>query len=1800
MSTWKCPSAVRPCALPNTARLFPALMLLAALSAVAQPIGGGILNGGLDGDYFPNPDLAGPPSFSRRDVRVDFDWGANGKPGGSTTSNYAAVGADNFSVRWTGQFSPRFSETYAFKLIADDGARLLVKRAGDAAFTTLVDAWNAPGTNTAAMPLQEREVYDLRLEYRELAGPARVRLSWSCPSAPEAVMESATIAAINVDTYGSELWANAMDGGRDEWRDSAFSDNRALWPARDPNGWPLGDAETIVWEGRSGAAMAGDYLLQFRGRAQIRTGFNAGRFRTGTNSHGTTLPFGAGWDPASNLTTATMSITSADILYLEFTNTRREPADTNATGIAEVRLMRPAAVGGSNSYPATALFGEPLKRAFARYNTVRWILNFETERAWSQRVLPAYSTHHDTGSQRYWEQMILLANEAGKDLYACLPHGADDDYVTRVAKMLRYGSDGVNPYDGPEANPAYPPLNPNLRALIERGNEIWNWSFAQAGQSAADGQSHVRNNTPSGQILNYDGANPTGDNFNRWHALRTVQMSELFRAVWGDAAMGDRIRFLLEYQYDNAQSTASEAFDFLDRYFNNADGRTNVAVPRPVNDFIWGGGGALYYGSGNANGAQTNTVFANASFEDPVLADGDTLPAPPGAAWNFTGTAGIYRRAARLPLTTNDVLGAAANTLTNSRSLGFQFTVGAAPMAVYELGRWVTSGNSRTHTVRLIRASDKSTLASLDLNLSGKPSGRYYFATLSLPVVLATNTTYYLVSSESAGGDTFCDTTTTATPLAGVTVEGAVSASGTSSSDPTTWTFSLAGGPNTAFGPVNCRVATAPVGPLDYPPDPPDGAQALYLMGTGEVSQVVSFMQTGVFALRFQAAAKVNKETGVKMYFDGQNITASGASHEGPGSSHWVPGSGWSRDYRVFENNGSYVFNVTNPGPHTILIQCTGQPRYGGSVDTNRAIYFDKMEFVTADAIFAGGIPDAGQANGQVTSGPYTAQLNSQARYAEAYGLRVTAYEGGWSLGGDFGSVALQNWAKFRDPRSRQAQRDSAEIFARSGGTLYTFGTYSTWPNADTARAETYPLTQGVDDFIATLPPEPLNGIFAPAVLTPGNSKWSRRANTSTGALNETGGWFGWNVLIPATAGYEVAVETGGSGTARLVIDGAPFGPGFPAGAPFTNTLTLTRGLHNLRVPSAGGSFPVTRVVVSQPGASAAPVLGPTRDGDSSIALTWTPPANGPAPTNYLIRYGTAAGVYTSAVDAGAAMNLTVSNLANNTSYFFVVVAQGAGGNSLPSNERAATPMAPDLEGNLAQWDFAGYTGKEPNAPPTAATSRLTASALTRGPGLKVTGYGTDIAGNSFSSEVNNGASTNLQHALGKGHYYEFTLRATPGHRLALASLMFKPYWQNATGGAGVAYSTDGVNFSIVPATGIVSSSGSTWTADLRGETALQNTRATITIRLLMWGVQTYQFSGLGRASGNDVEVRGSFNLWNAAYEPQFSPPAALYTNFIMVALTSETADAAIRYTTDGSEPSATAGALYTRPIFIAANATLKAIACRNGMLDSAVVSASYTITNPPVLAAATLISTNAVWHYSDDGQDLGAAWRALDYDDSSWKQGMPKFGYGDDGELTRLNYGPPSGGSNYPTYYFRHRFVLTNAAAFTNLQVRIIRDDGAVIYVNDTEVFRSNMTNGPVSYRTYATNVVGGAEENSWFTNAADARVLREGTNILAAEVHQANSTSGDLGFNLELTGAQILPPLPPPPLWAATWGVAPGTVAFSLATQPGRSYTVFTSSNLVDWVVLTNLFAEGDLFQFTDLPGSSSPVRFYRARTP
>ena len=161
-----------------------------------------------------------------------------------------------------------------------------------------------------------------------------------------------------------------------------------------------------------------------------------------------------------------------------------------------------------------------------------------------------------------------------------------------------------------------------------------------------------------------------------------------------------------------------------------------------------------------------------------------------------------------------------------------------------------------------------------------------------------------------------------------------------------------------------------------------------------------------------------------------------------------------------------------------------------------------------------------------------------------------------------------------------------------------------------------------------------------------------------------------------------------------------------------------------------------------------------------------------------------------------------------------------------------------------------------------------------------------------------------------------------------------------------------------------------------------------------------------------------------------------------------------------------------------------------------------------------TLIPFGATWRYLDNGTNQGTAWSQPSFSDGSWSSGPAELGYGDGDEATVVSFGP-NASNKYITTYFRHSFNVADKTALGALTLSIERDDGAVVYLNGSEVFRTSMPDGTI---TYTTRAIGSA---ATVQATLDPALLNNGTNVVAVEVHQASPTSSDVSFRLQLVAA-------------------------------------------------------------------------------
>jgi hypothetical protein len=164
-----------------------------------------------------------------------------------------------------------------------------------------------------------------------------------------------------------------------------------------------------------------------------------------------------------------------------------------------------------------------------------------------------------------------------------------------------------------------------------------------------------------------------------------------------------------------------------------------------------------------------------------------------------------------------------------------------------------------------------------------------------------------------------------------------------------------------------------------------------------------------------------------------------------------------------------------------------------------------------------------------------------------------------------------------------------------------------------------------------------------------------------------------------------------------------------------------------------------------------------------------------------------------------------------------------------------------------------------------------------------------------------------------------------------------------------------------------------------------------------------------------------------------------------------------------------------------------------------------------------TLVKANTSWKYLDNGSNQGTAWFSTSFYDASWASGNSELGYGDGDEATTVSYGG-NAANKHITTYFRKTFTVTNPASYQSLFFELVRDDGAVVYLNGVEIHRNNMPTGSILFNTLATVAIGGTDESAWNLVTFSPSMLVSGINTIAVEIHQSAITSSDISFNFRL----------------------------------------------------------------------------------
>jgi hypothetical protein len=214
----------------------------------------------------------------------------------------------------------------------------------------------------------------------------------------------------------------------------------------------------------------------------------------------------------------------------------------------------------------------------------------------------------------------------------------------------------------------------------------------------------------------------------------------------------------------------------------------------------------------------------------------------------------------------------------------------------------------------------------------------------------------------------------------------------------------------------------------------------------------------------------------------------------------------------------------------------------------------------------------------------------------------------------------------------------------------------------------------------------------------------------------------------------------------------------------------------------------------------------------------------------------------------------------------------------------------------------------------------------------------------------------------------------------------------------------------------------------------------------------------------------------------------------------------------------------------IAAQSTVRVVVS-DGQL-STTNSFIFRVTLPlsPNNVPARLVQSGDLWRYwvqplPTDSRGNPIDWTNPNVDDRAWPTGRSRLGYANANLDTTIPVTPLR-----VTTYFRRSFNLIDPSQITQLNFRLLRDDGAVVYLNGQQIRLSNMPRGAITASTLADSAVDGLAEEAWENfSLTSLTALRTGWNVIAVEVHQAAVPStfqqGDLSFDLEIDGVVATP---------------------------------------------------------------------------
>lgn len=166
------------------------------------------------------------------------------------------------------------------------------------------------------------------------------------------------------------------------------------------------------------------------------------------------------WGDATNATLTGPNRMTFNLIHKDNVFTLTIRTSQRGNHVRNIRVLMP---NTENTYQ-TNPWNQTWLDKLAPFSVLRFMdwakTNSSPQQSWEKRTTPSRFTYTEQGMP--FELMVAISNKRKSDAWVCIPHLADDNYVTQMATMFRDS------------------LDPNLKVYVEYSNELWNWGFGQA------------------------------------------------------------------------------------------------------------------------------------------------------------------------------------------------------------------------------------------------------------------------------------------------------------------------------------------------------------------------------------------------------------------------------------------------------------------------------------------------------------------------------------------------------------------------------------------------------------------------------------------------------------------------------------------------------------------------------------------------------------------------------------------------------------------------------------------------------------------------------------------------------------------------------------------------------------------------------------------------------------------------------------------------------------------------------------------------------------------------------------------------------------------------------------------------------------------------------------------------------------------------------------------------------------------------------------------------------------------------